>query len=61
MTLPRSSAQNNNNKPPDSVSLINEPTILPDNDLATNKPLSSSLQDLTQTGMCTMVLVITFS
>ena len=57
MTLPRSSAQNNNNKPPDSVSLINEPTILPDND----KPLSSSLQDLTQTGMCTMVLVITFS
>ncbi|CAB4026699.1 Hypothetical predicted protein [Paramuricea clavata] len=48
-TLPRSSSQGKKKLAPDSLSLVNEPSILSQGPLSRNNPLSSSLQDLSQT------------
>ena len=52
LTLPRS---HNGKLPADSLSLVNEPGTVDENDLGSNKLLSSSLQDLSLAGKLALV------
>ena len=50
MTLPHFDPQRKKKVAPDSLSLVNEPGALHQGRLIKNNPLSSSLQNLNQTG-----------